>query len=91
MKIFSDFLMLILTFKEKLSVTEKNAIDGEEISDTENETEYVSVQDPLNMPRTASNEKTLIFKIPNVINDGNLIFAPGQGKIPVSILRDELR
>ena len=38
MKIFSDFLMLILTFKEKLSVTEKNAIDGEEISDTEKET-----------------------------------------------------
>ena len=52
--------------------------------------QYVSVQDPLNMPRTASNEKTLIFKIPNVINDENLIFAPGQGKIPVLILRDEL-
>ena len=52
--------------------------------------QYVSVQDPLNMPRTASNEKTLIFKIPNVINDENLIFEPGQGKIPVLILRDEL-
>ena len=38
MKIFSDFLILILTFKEKLTVTEKNTIDGEEISDTENET-----------------------------------------------------
>ena len=37
------------------------------------------------MLSTASNEKTLISKIPNIIHDENVIFAPGQGKKPVSI------
>ena len=37
------------------------------------------------MHRTASNEKTLVSKIPNIIHGENVIFAPGQGKKPVSI------
>ena len=33
---------------------------SENINDTERETEYVSLEDPLNMYRTVSNETTLI-------------------------------
>ena len=47
------------------------------------------MEDPLNMHRTASNKTTLVFQIPNVINEENIIIAPGQGKTPVSILNDE--
>ena len=43
-------------------------MDGKEINDLENETEYASVEDPLNMHITASNETTLISEIPNIIN-----------------------
>ena len=51
---------------------------SESINDTE--TEYASVGDPLNMHRTASNETTLVAEIPNIINEENIIIAPGQGK-----------
>ena len=44
------------------------------------ETEYVSVEDPLNMRRTASNDTNLVSEIPNIINEENVIIAPGQGK-----------
>ena len=54
-----------------------------------NETEYVSIEDPLSMHRTGSNETTLGLEIPSIINDGNVIIAPGQGKKPVSTLSDE--
>ena len=37
--------------------------DGEEINDNENETEYTSVEDPVNMHRAASNKTKLIFEI----------------------------
>ena len=39
-----------------------------------------SVQDPLSMHRTTSNEATIISKIPNTINKVNLIIVAGQGK-----------
>ena len=39
-----------------------------------------SVDDPLIMHRTASNEATLVSEIPNIINTENVIIAPGQGK-----------
>ena len=42
--------------------------------------ETLSVQDPLNMHRTASNETTVVSEIPNMINDENVIVAPGQGR-----------
>ena len=45
-----------------------------------NETEYGSVEDPLSMYRTGSNETALVSEIPSIINDENVIIAPGQGK-----------
>ena len=36
------------------------------------EIEYASVEDSLNIQRSVSNEKTLIFKIPNIINKDNV-------------------
>ena len=41
-------------------------MDDKEISDTENETEYSLVEDPLNMHRIPSNKITLISEIPNI-------------------------
>ena len=40
------------------------------------------------MHKTATNETPLISEIPNISNEENVIIAPGQGKTPVSILRD---
>ena len=54
-----------------------------------NEIEYGSVGDPLSMRRTGSNETALVSEIPSIINDENVITAPGQGKKPVSVLNDE--
>ena len=63
-----------------MSVTKK-ILDGKEmrenINDTEEETEYASVEDPLNIHRIASNETTLISEIPDIINEENVIIAPG--------------
>ena len=42
--------------------------------------QYASVEDPLNMHRTASNKTNLVSEIPNIINEENVIAAPGQGK-----------
>lgn len=47
------------------------------------EIEYASVEDSLNIQRSVSNETTLTFKIPNIINKDNV-------KKPVSNLSDEL-
>ena len=48
---------------ETESVTEKNISDGKEMTENVNynrsETEFASVEDPLNMYRIASNETTL--------------------------------
>ena len=73
-------------------VTSKNISDGKEITENINdrsETEFASVEDPLILHRTASNETTLVSEIPNIINDKNVIIAPGQRQKPVSILSDE--
>ena len=53
------------------------------------ETEYASVEDHLNMHKTATNGTTLISEISNIINEENVFIAPGQGKTSVSILDDE--
>ena len=50
---------------------------------------FALIVDPLNMHRTVSHETTLVSEIPNIINEGDVIIAPGQGKKPVSILSDE--
>ena len=76
--------------QETDSETENSVSDEKEMSKNNDknasEAEYVSVEDPLNMHRTATNETTLISEIANIINEKN---APGQGKTPVSILGDE--
>ena len=64
-------------------------MDVKEVSDNENETEYVSVEDPLNMHKTASNETAQFSEIPNIIIDENVTMAPGRGKIPVLIVSDK--
>ena len=53
------------------------------------ETEFISVEDPLNMHRTTSNETTLVSEIPNIINDENALTKTGQGKERLSILSNE--
>ena len=54
-----------------------------------NKTEYGSVEDPFSKHRTGSNYKALVSEIPYIINDENVIIAPGQGKNPVSILSNK--
>ena len=70
---------------ETESVTEKNISDGKEMTENMNynksETEFASVEDPLNMYKTASKETTLVSEIPNIINEENVIIASGQGKL----------
>ena len=45
-----------------------------------NETEYGSVEDPLSMHKTGSNETALVSQIPSIINDENVTIAQRQGK-----------
>ena len=82
LKTFLGFLIL-LKFKRNLSVLLKNISDEKEMTKNANgrsETEFASVEDPLNIHRTASCETTLVSEIPNIINDKNVIIASGHGK-----------
>ena len=51
--------------------------------------EYASAENVLVIHRAAINEITLTSKIRNMINEENVIVAPGQGKAPVFALGDE--
>ena len=64
---------------ENESATEKIMSDSTEISESINDTktEYASVEDPLSMYRTASNETILISEIPNIMKEMLLLH---QGK-----------
>ena len=64
---------------ENENVTENIIYDGREMSESMNDTEtkYPSVEDPLSMYRTASNKKTLISEISNIINEENVVITPG--------------
>ena len=73
----------MLKFKEKIRVLLDIIMNGKEINSTDSETECTSVEDPLNMQRTASNEKNPISVVSNMINEGNIIEAPGQGRISI--------
>ena len=42
---------------------------AENVNYNRSETEFASVEDPLNMYRTASDETTLVSEIPNIINE----------------------
>ena len=44
------------------------------------ETEFSSIEDPLNMHKTASSKTTLISKIPNIINDEIITMHQGKEK-----------
>ena len=63
---------------KKTFLIEKKKKNSENRNDTE--TECNSVEDALNMHRTASNETTLVSEIPYIINEENVLIAPGQGK-----------
>ena len=47
------------------------------------------MDNPLNAYRAAGYETTLVPEIPRIIEDDNVIMAPGQGKTPVSVLNDD--
>ena len=73
--------LILLKFNDNLNVS-----DGKEMTENINsrrETKFTSVEDHLNMHRTASSEITLVCEIPNITNDENVIIAPGQVKKPV--------
>ena len=79
---FSDSLE---TQGENECLTQKVILNGKEICENINtksmndtETEHISVENPLIMHNTASNETTLVSEIPNIINEENLIMAPRQ-------------
>ena len=61
---------------------------NDHVNDPRTKTEFASVEEPLNMHRTASNETTLVSEIPSITDEENILIAPGQGKTPVSILND---
>ena len=56
---------------------------------TENKLNFELFDDPLNLYRVAPNEIALISEIPGIIDEDNITVAPGQGKSPLSILRDD--
>ena len=73
---------ILLKLKKKIeSVTEKIIPDGKEMSENMNDTEieYVSVKDPVNIHRSASNDTTLVSEVPNMVNEENVIIVPAQG------------
>ena len=88
----SEYRLKFSNFVEMQGETEKGtaeSIRNAKENVNESETEYASVEDPLNIQRTASNETTLVSDIPNIVSNQNIITAPGQGKTPVSVLSDE--
>lgn len=78
--------------KQYENVTEKIISLREEVSESRNdtETEYVSVEDLLNLLRTVSNIRNLISEIQNINNEENVIIALGQRKKTDLILMDEV-
>ena len=78
---------------ETESVTEKNIFDRKEMSkDTSGTRKKIKLalgEDFINMHSTALNETPLVFEIESTINKETFIIAPGQGKIPVSILNNK--
>ena len=78
-----------LNSQEILNLSDISSIDetDADILAVENES-FESVDDPLNVHRTTGYETTLVPEIPTIIEDNNVIMAPGQGKTPVSLLND---
>ena len=63
-------------------------IDFSDIDQHQNEREDGSVEDPLRMHRTASNEIVFVSGIAGIINEENFIIPSGQGEKPASFLGD---
>ena len=71
--------------------TDKSVSDRKEMTENindRNEAEFASVEDTLNMHRTALNETTLVSQIPKLVIEENAIIASRQAKT-VSSLNDE--
>ena len=85
---FSDIIEIQAKNK---NVTEKIISGRKEVGEKGNdtETEHASVEDSLNMYKTASNETTLVSEIPSIIDEENVVIAPGQEEKIVPILSDE--
>ena len=83
--------LILSKLKGNLRVLLKKKTDGKEITENINDRNVTvgSVEDPLNMHRTASNETILISEIPNIINEENVTIAPRQRKKTISILSDK--
>ena len=47
------------------------------------------MDDPLKAHRAAGYKTTLVPEIPTIIEDDNVIIAPGRGKTPFSVLKDD--
>ena len=79
-----------LSSQELLNLLDVSAIEETEADSSivENES-FVSVDDPLNAHRAAVYETILVPEIPRIIEDDNIIMAPGQGKTPLSVLNDD--
>ena len=63
-------------------------IDFSDIDQHQNEREDGSVEDPLRVHRTASNEIVFVSGIAGIINEENFIIPSGQGEKPASFLGD---
>ena len=79
-----------LNSQEILNLLDISATDETEADRliAENES-FESADDPLNAHRAAGYETTLVPEISRIIEDDNVIMAPGQGKTPVSVLNGD--
>ena len=68
-----------MSVTEKLFQMEKKGVK------TWTEVEYASVEDPLNIHRSVSNQASLVSDIPSINYEQKVIIGPGQGVKPVSI------
>ena len=84
------FISYGLNSQDILNLPDISAIGetAEKSSIVENES-FESVDDPLDGHKAAGYEITLVTEIPRIIEDDNVIMAPGQGKTPVLILNDD--
>ena len=67
---------------ENENVVGKTIFDKKEESVNKNdiETIYTSIEDPINMDKTVSNERNLVSEIPIIISEKNIITTPVQRK-----------
>ena len=85
--------LIFLKFKDNLSASLKKLfLMGKKMTENiidRSETEPATVDNSLNIHRTALNKTTLVSEIPNIINEEMFIITLGQGKKPVPILSEK--